>query len=213
MTEGVDPNTYVRELFETYSELVLGFLRAQLPMGSRQAQDLLQQTFMAVLETLRRGEVEPPRDARAYLFQVARRRLYAHIGKLARDRDHGEQLESNREVALSAEAEQHDLAYLSNLREDQRLLLRAMRRLPLEQQIPIHLRHWAGLSGPAIAEVLEVPEGTVRSRLRLGIARLKDIVTGLEDTPQPVTETGTKTLARWWQELQNDVPSPSEPDS
>lgn len=45
-------------------------------------------------------------------------------------------------------------------------MLRALRAIPLDLQIALELHFWEDLSGPEMAEALEVPEGTVRSRLR-----------------------------------------------
>lgn len=42
---------------------------------------------------------------------------------------------------------------------------RALGRLPIEQRAVLVLKHYAGLSNPEIATALDVPEGTVRSRV------------------------------------------------
>ena len=56
------------------------------------------------------------------------------------------------------------------LREEQRLLLAALRRLPLDLQITLELYYWEHLPVADIAAVLGVPDGTVKSRL----ARARD---------------------------------------
>ena len=48
------------------------------------------------------------------------------------------------------------------------LLARALRSIPLDLQVALELHYWEELSGPELAAVLEIPEGTVRSRLRRG---------------------------------------------
>ena len=50
-------------------------------------------------------------------------------------------------------------------KDEQRLLLEALRALPLEYQIALELYHWEGLSGPELATVLEITEAALRSRL------------------------------------------------
>jgi RNA polymerase sigma-70 factor (ECF subfamily) len=45
-------------------------------------------------------------------------------------------------------------------------LRRGFARLPVEQRVVLVLVHYLGLSGPEIAAMLELPIGTVRSRLR-----------------------------------------------
>jgi len=51
-------------------------------------------------------------------------------------------------------------------RREQQLLLAALRAIPVDLQIAVELYYWEGLSGSELAAVLDVPEGTVRSRLR-----------------------------------------------
>lgn len=49
---------------------------------------------------------------------------------------------------------------------EQRALLTAPRRLPIDLQWVIELHYWEKPSSSEIAEVLDIPAGTVRSRLR-----------------------------------------------
>jgi RNA polymerase sigma-70 factor (ECF subfamily) len=42
----------------------------------------------------------------------------------------------------------------------------ALRRLPVELQVVVELHYWEEQSTAEMAEVLEVPQGTVKSRLR-----------------------------------------------
>ena len=83
----------------------------------------------------------------------------------------------------SAEAAQH---------EEQRLLLEALRRIPLDLQIAIELHYWEGMSGPDLAQVLDIPEGTVRSRLRRAREPLLVFF-------QPGVDVGCGQLATHWQ--------------
>ncbi len=46
------------------------------------------------------------------------------------------------------------------------MLLAALRSIPLDLQVALELFYWEQLDGPDLAEVLGVPEGTARSRLR-----------------------------------------------
>ncbi len=48
----------------------------------------------------------------------------------------------------------------------------ALRRLPLEFRAPVVLRDMCGLDYAEIAEILQVPPGTVRSRIARGRAAL-----------------------------------------
>jgi RNA polymerase sigma-70 factor (ECF subfamily) len=59
-------------------------------------------------------------------------------------------------------------------REIQEKVREAIRSLPLPQQVVIVLYYLEGLSLKEIAEILEVPEGTVKSRLHYGREALKE---------------------------------------
>lgn len=50
---------------------------------------------------------------------------------------------------------------------------RAVRELPPDQRVALELAYFRGFAGREIAEVLHIPEGTVRSRLRLALAKIR----------------------------------------
>jgi len=52
----------------------------------------------------------------------------------------------------------------------------ALRRLPIDVQVALELYYWEDLSGPEMADVLELPEGTVRSRIRRGLGLLEELL-------------------------------------
>jgi DNA-directed RNA polymerase specialized sigma24 family protein len=51
-------------------------------------------------------------------------------------------------------------------RQEEARLLGALRSLPLDQQILLELFYWENLGGSELAELFDLAEGTVRSRLR-----------------------------------------------
>lgn len=50
----------------------------------------------------------------------------------------------------------------------------ALRRLPFSQREALVLAYWGGLTAAEIAERSDVPLGTAKSRIRLGLAKLRD---------------------------------------
>ena len=53
-------------------------------------------------------------------------------------------------------------------------LLDALRRIPVDAQIVLELYYWEDLPAPDVARFLDVPEGTVRSRLRRALELLRE---------------------------------------
>jgi RNA polymerase sigma-70 factor (ECF subfamily) len=62
-----------------------------------------------------------------------------------------------------------------------RRAIEALRRLPLEHQIALELYYWEGLGYDELAQVLDLHEYTLRSRLKLGRERLQRL---LQERPQ-----------------------------
>jgi RNA polymerase sigma-70 factor (ECF subfamily) len=151
---------------------VYRFFRAKLDEG---AEDLVQRTFLGCVQALDR--VDPDRSFRAYLFGIARNQLLLHLRERTSRRD----LPPPHTVSIA------DLAGPSPSgaairREEQRVLVRALRRIPIDFQIAVELHYWEDLGVDEIAGVLGVPSGTVKSRLsrareQLG-ARLEDEAAG-----------------------------------
>jgi RNA polymerase sigma-70 factor (ECF subfamily) len=126
--------------------------------------DLMQQTLLACVE----GRARFRRDAsfRTYLYQTARYQLYAYYRKRNRESGHDPAITG---LPDSASSPSRVLAR----RQDERMLLEALRRMPMDDQIVLELSFWEDLTGREIAEVLGSPEGTVRGRLARATERLR----------------------------------------
>ena len=75
----------------------------------------------------------------------------------------------------------------TNVVADRDELERAFRRLSVEQRAVFVLHHYLGLPLVEVAELLEIPAGTARSRLHYAIAGLRD---ALVAAPEPATQEG-----------------------
>ena len=145
------------ELFERHFAELYRFFRNKADDG---VDDLIQQTLLACLKGLDRFREDA--SFRTWIFAIARNELY----------DHWRARQRRDDVADIGEISVADLGTtpsqaLARRREHQ-LLLTALRGIPLDLQVALELYYWEGLDGPELAEVLGVPEGTARSRLRRG---------------------------------------------
>jgi len=86
--------------------------------------------------------------------------------------DEGRRLRRRAEVSLVLLDQRSVLDPSSQFAETDRVD-RAFRRLPLDQRVVLALQHYYDLSHVEIAETLGVPLGTVKSRLRYGVAAMR----------------------------------------
>lgn len=158
------------------------------------AEELQQRVFLACVES--RDRFRRQSSFRSYLFTIARNELFGHYRRRAR--------QTGVEVDLST-ASVADLATSPSkviaADDDRRLLLDALRRLPVDQQITIELYYWEGLSGAEVAEVLAVPSGTIRRRLTDARKSLRESVERLQGEGSTLVSTDDD-LERWMRSMQ-----------
>lgn len=126
---------------------------------STDVDDLIQDTFLACVEG--RDRFEGSSSFRTFLFAIARNKLFRHW----RDRKPGATPDWS--VSRMAESSPTAADVLAQGAE-QRLLLRTLRTLPLDLQVLIELSYFEGLTDREVGIVMELPIGTVKSRLRKG---------------------------------------------
>ena len=111
----------------------------------------------------------------AWLLMMARSRS---IDRLRSRRTRPEAQASGDQHAMDEMPGSMPDAAASMLDEEQtRILQRALGALPLIQRVAIELAFYDGLSHREIAERLEEPLGTVKTRIRLGLLKLRDALT------------------------------------
>ena len=154
-------------LVERYHAPLLGFLY-RLTGGDRLlADDLVQETFLRLLARI--DSYRYPRPLKPWLYAIA--------VNLARD--HYKQADSRHTDSLLADLDPPagstpEMEYLAG--ETTRQAVAALGSLPALQQEVLLLRYFQELSLKEIAQILQVPVGTVKSRLSLGLQRIKDEV-------------------------------------
>jgi len=180
-------------LFERYYDLVARFFRGKVPTDIA---DLVQETFVACVEG--RDRLQEDSSFRAYIFSVARNVLCAHLRDKYRD-------DAKVEVDFDATSVQ-DLAPgpISQIvnRHEQRLLLEALRRIPVNFQILLELRYWEQLKTADIAEALGVPHGTVRTRLAKARQLLDQAMSTMADSAA-LLESTMANFEEWARQCRN----------
>ncbi len=142
---------------------------------------------------------------RTFLFAVARRRLYSYFETKHRA---GQRFDATVSSVADFGATPSQLV---DRRRSYGMLLAALRTLPLEMQTLLELHYWEKLAGPQLAVVFEVPEGTVRTRLRRAKQLLALAVNKLQQGPSTATEAGN--LDAWANEVRKEFTKSPGPRS
>lgn len=161
---------------------VYGFFRNKL---EGDVDDIVQRTFVACLESLPRFRAEA--SFRTYLFAIARNTLLMEL----RTRYRGPTVVDASTDSVFDLGSRADPSLPSSIegRRQQVLLLRALRHMPLDDQIALELFYWEGLSSREIGEVLGRPDATVRTQLRRARQRLDTTIAELGEDAGLVTST------------------------
>ena len=154
-----------------YEELVRRYQRiayrtAYLIAGQAEAEDATQQAFVKAYRSLDR--FDPARPFRPWLLRI--------VANEARNLRRSAGRRAGLELTLSGEPEvvEPSPEHASIARERRQTLLRAMGRLSESDREVLGLRYFLDLSEAEMAEALDVPPGTVKSRLSRAMDRLRD---------------------------------------
>lgn len=132
------------------------------------AEDVVQEAFLSLWRSGAR--YDPSRGSvRAWILGVVRNRsvdlFRRDLVRTARD--------VNADDAVQRLPAVDDVAGEAERREDAGQVRRALRELPADQRRVIELAYFGGFTHSQIAELLALPAGTVKGRMRLGLTKLR----------------------------------------
>lgn len=164
-----------QQLFARYHQPLTRFFLNKVQTLD-EVEDLVQRCFLAALESASRFRGHS--SVRTWLFAIARNLLRQHYDGRRRHTSEGDA-----EQLSVADFDAPGASTLMRGKAEQQLLLRALRRLPIETQVALELFYWEELTAAEIGEILGMPEGTTRSKLRKAKADLRDAITALAESP------------------------------
>lgn len=151
-------------------------LCARMTGDAERGNDLKQETFLRLFD--RRKDYEPTGRFSTYLWRIALNLCYDELRRQERRREFLNASEASREGdAVSdhpSEAPGPDARAAQ--REEGELVRQALLQLPEIYRTVLVLRHYENLKLAKIAEILEIPEGTVNSRMAEALARLSRLL-------------------------------------
>ncbi len=164
-----------KETLARFEQTVLPHLDAAhnlarwLMRNDQDAEDMVQEAYLRAFKFFYsfRGS-----DARAWLLSIVRNCCYSLLHQ-----------NRSQELGTEFDEEQHSLGFeapnpadLVLQKADRQMLVSALDELPIEFRETIILRDLEGLSYKQIAEIVNIPTGTVMSRLARARERLKGIL-------------------------------------
>lgn len=160
----------VSQLYDRYRVVLFGLL-VRILNNREEAEDVLQELFLQVWH--RAGDYDPKRGRPfTWLVTLARSRAIDRLRSVAsRER-------VATESAREATEEVSD-AVADAVRSEQRgIVTSALSQLPEEQQRALVLAYFDGLTQSEIADRLGAPLGTVKTRMRAGMMKLREVLGG-----------------------------------
>lgn len=154
-------------LYDQLAPRVFGLIKRLLRDHS-QSEEVLQEVFLEIWQTAPRFDPNKG-GATTWIFTMAHRR--------AVDRVRSSQSSRNRDTRIGIRDHETEYDHVSESVEvsiEHERVQKAMLRLTELQRQAVSLAYYGGYSHSEVAEMLKVPIGTVKTRLRDGMIRLRD---------------------------------------
>ncbi|MCF6521806.1 sigma-70 family RNA polymerase sigma factor [Streptomyces sp. JJ36] len=159
---GLGEETRESALAKLFEEQYTHMLRLAALLGADDPENIVAEAFYQIYRKWRK--LRSVDSAEAYLRSVVCNLTRMRIRHLQVARKN---VETRVEFVASAESS-------ALLRDDQRALLSALRRLPTRQREALVLRHWLGLKEGEIAATMGISAGSVKTHTSRGIAALTE---------------------------------------
>jgi RNA polymerase sigma-70 factor, ECF subfamily len=162
------------QIYDNYRVILFGLL-IRILNSREEAEDVLQEVFLQVWRRARDFD-ETRGKPFTWLVTLARSRAIDRLRSLgARDRV--------AQASAREAAEEVSDAARDTFRSEQRALVTsALSQLPEEQKGPLVLAYFDGLTQSEIAAKLGAPLGTVKTRMRAGMIKLRELLTGKNES-------------------------------
>ncbi|TFC11166.1 sigma-70 family RNA polymerase sigma factor [Cryobacterium algoritolerans] len=155
------------DLYDQMAPRVLGLVK-RLLIDHAQSEEVTQEIFLEIWQSASRYEAQRG-GASTWILTMAHRRAVDRIRSSQAGRDRDTKI-GIRDLAV----EYDNVSETVETRIEHERVEKAMSRLTELQRQAISLAYYGGLSHSEVAERLHIPLGTVKTRLRDGMIRLRD---------------------------------------
>ena len=169
--------TALERLFERNRGALLRFL-TRLSRNRTVAEDVAQQTWLKVIDVANQGAFAAASGVafRTWLCTLARNHFIDHYRKYKTEKTRTTPLEDHFDIASSPTTRIETPAEVLDRKEAADRVHRLLQRLPADQREAVILRDLEELTYEEIAEMLNLPIGTVKSRINRGRIELARLV-------------------------------------
>lgn len=159
-------------IYDRYADLVFS-VALRVVGDAHVAEDVTQDVFLRVWRRPEHFDVRRGRFVTWLLSVTRNRSIDERRGYSRRLRHEALPAAAEEELALPSADPNDDPALASVLADERAAVRRAMEVLPPEQRLAIQLAYFGGLTQQEIANKLGQPLGTVKTRIRLGMQKMR----------------------------------------
>ena len=171
-------------LYDRYARVVYG-VALRILGEAELAEDVVQETFWRVWRRARTFQSGRGKAA-AWIFGIAHN---LSVDELRRQRSRPRSVYDTDQTPVLRDREDSRMDVAANALENERgrIIGAALQQISADQREAIELAYFGGLSQSEIAERLHSPIGTIKTRIRLGLRKLRDLLLAQDLRAEDIT--------------------------
>jgi RNA polymerase sigma factor (sigma-70 family) len=170
---GQKDQSALSQLYDRYHKILFAFA-FKILLSREETEEVVADVFVQVWRT---AQTYDPKKAKVdtWLFMLTRSRA---LDRLRRKSKGQKEQEIAKEMPIATPALDHELLVQDRIDR----VKKALAQLPAEQRQVLEMAYFDGLTHLEIALKINVPLGTIKTRIRLGIMKLKQILSPQDQT-------------------------------
>lgn len=162
------------ELYDLYNRQLYGMILS-IVKSKTEAEDLLQEVFIKIWQKADTFKQSRSNNVFSWVVTLTRNRSIDRL----RSKDYKTQQKASANIdnpAIKLEGDHYDPLETTIFSDRAELVKRALNEIPEKQCKVLEIAYYRGMTQSEISEDLDIPLGTVKTRMRQGMIKLKDIL-------------------------------------